>query len=223
MIVPKSHESNGRHNRHQSSVSAQGDVEVPDEPLVEPPMPHPPKALKTVIVAHASAQIVHNLYPAHRCPCSRHSPYYQKFEPYEHQVKKSENLCLHEALFRSERDHRAVMLVNLETGKQEETPEDLRPLCGWDVPERNEIFVGDGRSSEKGRCKKDVIHITFKGIVLSKVIISALQTRTSFCAFFTPLLMLLQLSLLPSPVFVYSERKQLEKSHIKHLSTTNLP
>lgn len=67
--MPKGYEGDGADCRNDQAVAApEGNVEVADQPLVEPPVPHPPKAFETVVVADASAEVVDDFDAAHHRP-----------------------------------------------------------------------------------------------------------------------------------------------------------
>ena len=58
MVVPEGHEHYGCNYSVDLFIAAEGDIEVSDEPLVEPAMPHPPEPLKIVVVEDAAAHVV---------------------------------------------------------------------------------------------------------------------------------------------------------------------
>jgi hypothetical protein len=89
VVMPKSHEGNCGHSREYRCVSTKGNVEIPDEPLIKPSMPHSPKALKAIIVEQASTEIIHYFNSIQLSPQPVKSPNYEKFVPNKHKMKKS--------------------------------------------------------------------------------------------------------------------------------------
>jgi len=75
----------GDHNNDGEKIvfASKGKVKIPDQPLVEAPMPHPPKAFKPVVVKHTSTHIVNNMNTVHLRPELSSSPDYKELEPDE--------------------------------------------------------------------------------------------------------------------------------------------
>lgn len=165
--MPESHESYGGYNRQQIFIAAQWDIEVADQPLVEPPMPHPPKPLKSIIIANTSTEIVHDLHAAQSGPYSGYSPDDEEFEPDEDQMEEGEDFSLEEGLLRGEGDDWTVVLVEFETNEHEDASGDFWLFGGGHLSEGDEVFVAERRTGEECGCEEDIVHIALEGEVLS--------------------------------------------------------
>lgn len=137
-------------------------------------------------------------------------------------MKECEDFSLEEGLLRGEGNDWAVVLVEFETDEDEDASGYFWLFGGGHLSERDEVFVAERRTSEKGGCEEDIVHVALEGKVLSINKVSTLEAILLFCALLTFLEMLLKLSCFTTPMPIDRKRDKSENSHIKNLTTANL-
>jgi len=98
-------------------------------------VPHSPKALETVIVENASAEVINNLNSIELSPESMESPKNEKFIPDKDQMKESNEFSLNQCLVRVERQYWQIMLKKLKSNKQKDEVLVIRSFYRWSLLE----------------------------------------------------------------------------------------
>jgi len=68
--MPKSNKAHYSQDRKNIILPSEWNIKISDKPVIKSTVPHPPKALKPVIIEDASTHIIDDMNPIKFCPNS---------------------------------------------------------------------------------------------------------------------------------------------------------
>jgi hypothetical protein len=96
MVMPEGYKSNSGKNRQYVVPTAKWHIKIPYQPMIKASMPHPPEALKPIIIKDTSTHIINSTNTIKLGPYFSRLPNDQKLVPNENQAHQGKQLHLDE-------------------------------------------------------------------------------------------------------------------------------